>query len=95
MGFYCLHDKKNEMTSVKDCKYILYQNKDLGPFTNEITFIQEPDVKYCPHKMSGDFIADPLSDDIDMLGQDKIIIARFTKIANHDNLEVWINEKYK
>ncbi len=95
MGFYYLHDKKVEVKTVKDCKYIYYHHRGLAPFTDEIKFTSEPDVKYCPHKMDDNkMMFDPLDDNIDILGNEKTVIARFIKIANHEEFEVWINETF-
>jgi hypothetical protein len=84
-----------DFKSVNDCKYIYYHHKGLGPFTNEINFENEPNVKYCPHKMdSNKMTFDPLDDNIDVLGFGGIIVAKFIKIANHENFEVWINKDF-
>lgn len=95
MSFYYLHDNMIKPTSIKECKYIYYQYSGLGTFTNKITFTNEPDITYCPHKMdSNKIIFDPLDDNIDVLSHDGVIIAKFIKIANNDKFETWINEDF-
>lgn len=94
MAFYYLHDKKQINPKVKDCKFIYYCNHDLT-FTNELSFTEEPETKYCIHKITDGFSKWEVDDEfIDVLGHENTVKARFKKTHNFKNFELWINEKF-
>jgi hypothetical protein len=92
MPFYYLHDKQIIPKSEKDFKYIFYTQNKILDFTNTITFPEDKDIEYCPHEIICKYIQiSPINDDIDIIGNEKTIKAKFIKISNHSNFELWLN----
>ena len=97
MPFYYLHDTNITPKSVNDFKYLYFNKYDFKHQTT-ISFDEEPDTKYCPHKMTGDFIQWNSDDEkIDIIGHENVIVASFEKVCNFKTFktfELWVNSKY-
>jgi hypothetical protein len=90
MPFYLLHNKDIEPKSPDDFRYIYYNNLSLNRIST-ISFDNEKGIKYCSHAITGKMIFDFDDSVIDIIDRNLVVAARYKKIANHKDFEVWIH----
>lgn len=96
MPFYYLHNKDSKPKSEEDFKYIYYVSDDLDLVNNPfVKFEDEPENEYCLHMATGK-VALWVPDDefIEIAGNEKSIKAKFKKIINDENYELWKNVNF-
>ncbi len=95
MPFYYLHDKKLTPADANHFKYLYFTEIDFDKQSySTLTLDNEPNIKFCPHKASGNIHHwSPDDTQIDVIGHENKIISSYVKIPIPE-LELWSNINY-